>query len=49
MLTPPQNAETLRARIPGSRLACVEDTGHVFFTEAPKQDARLLKEHLLQH
>jgi pimeloyl-ACP methyl ester carboxylesterase len=48
VLIPPQNAETLRARIPGSRLACVEDAGHVFFLEAPKRVARLLREHLLQ-
>ncbi len=48
VLIPPRNAETLRARIPGSRLACIEDAGHVFFIEAPKQVARLLKEHLLQ-
>jgi 3-oxoadipate enol-lactonase len=49
VLIPPQNSETLRARIPGSRLAYVEDAGHVFFIEAPKQVAELLKEHLLQH
>lgn len=49
LLIPPQNSETLRARIPGSRLAYVEDAGHVFFIEAPKRVARLLKEHLLQN
>ena len=48
VLIPPQNSETLRARIPGSRLAYVEDAAHVFFIEAPKQVARLLKAHLLQ-
>jgi len=48
VLIPPRNTETLHARIPGSRLAYVEDTGHVFFIEAPKRVATLLKEHLLE-
>ncbi len=48
VLIPPRNTKTLQARIPGSRLAYVEGAGHVFFIEAPKRVAELLKEHLLE-
>jgi pimeloyl-ACP methyl ester carboxylesterase len=48
VLIPPRNSETLQEQIPGSRLAYIEDAGHVFFIEAPKQVAKLLKEHLLE-
>jgi pimeloyl-ACP methyl ester carboxylesterase len=47
VLIPRGNAETLRARIPGSRLIRIPDLGHVFFIEDPKETARILKEHLL--
>lgn len=46
-LVPPENSETLRARIPGSRLVRLEGAGHVFFLENPKGTAEILKEHLL--
>jgi pimeloyl-ACP methyl ester carboxylesterase len=49
VLIPPRNAETLREQIPGSRLARIEDAGHVFFLEAPKKVAELLREHLLEN
>ena len=48
VLIPPQNAVTLQERIPGARLGHVEGAGHVFFLEAPKRVAELLKEHLLE-
>lgn len=48
-LIPPRNAVTLQEQIPGSRLGTIEDAGHVFFIEAPKKVAKLLKEHLLEN
>lgn len=47
-LIPPENGETLRARIPGSRLVCLRGAGHVFFMEQPGETAKALKEHLLR-
>jgi pimeloyl-ACP methyl ester carboxylesterase len=46
-LIPPENAEVLRARIPGSRLVRLRGAGHAFFVEKPEKTATLLKEHLL--
>lgn len=47
VLVPPENSETLRAGIPGSRLLTLPGAGHVFFIEDPKETAKILKEHLL--
>jgi pimeloyl-ACP methyl ester carboxylesterase len=47
VLIPPENAEVLRSRIPGSRLVRLRGAGHAFFVEDPKETARALKEHLL--
>ncbi len=48
VLVPPENSETLRAGIPGSRLVHLPGAGHVFFIEDPKETAKILKEHLLK-
>jgi len=47
-LVPPENSETLRSRIPGSRLVHVRGAGHVFFVEDPKGTAEILKAYLLE-
>ncbi len=46
-LIPPENAETLQARIPGSKRVVLRGAGHVFFIENPAETAKALKEHLL--
>ena len=47
-LIPPENAETLQARIPGSSRVVLRGAGHVFFIEHPAETAKALKEHLLE-
>jgi pimeloyl-ACP methyl ester carboxylesterase len=47
VLIPPENAEALRSRIPGSHLVCLPGAGHAFFVEDPEETAKVLKEHLL--
>ena len=48
-LVPPENSETLRARIPGSRLVRLPGAGHVFFIEDPKGTAEILKSYFLEN
>ncbi len=48
VLVPPENSETLQARIPGSRLVRLPGAGHVFFIEDPKGTAEILKAFLLE-
>lgn len=47
LLVPPENSETLQARIPGSRLVRLREAGHVFFIEDPRATAKIVKKHLL--
>jgi pimeloyl-ACP methyl ester carboxylesterase len=47
-LIPPENAETLQARIPGSSRVVLRGAGHVFFIEHPAETAKALKKHLLE-
>ncbi len=47
VLIPPENSETLRLGIAGSRVVRLPGAGHVFFMEDPKETARILREHLL--
>jgi 3-oxoadipate enol-lactonase len=44
--TPPEHAETIRARIPGARLTVLPGAGHMANVEQPDGFSRLLIEHL---